>query len=103
MQLLPINVAVMPDEAVVPDRKTVGSSMGRWALFVVAVISCFAEVQASAQDPVHTVEKEQLYRVVFGIHERVVLYLPKEYLGIRPAAIDGMLPPIPPSELWPSQ
>jgi hypothetical protein len=88
------------------QTRKLGGFSSRGVLLGAVVVVAFAVLApdlAGSREGVRDAPDRELFRVVFGVHEQVVLYLPREYMAIRPAAIDGMLPPIPPSELWPSQ
>jgi hypothetical protein len=43
------------------------------------------------------------HRIAQKIEKEVEAELPAEYRHIKPAGIEGRVPPIPPSETWPAQ
>lgn len=65
-------------------------------LFSVAlgvVLAGYLKVHAGSIAPIHPLQ----------LAEKVAAELAEEYRAIRASGLDGALPPMPPSEAWPSQ
>jgi hypothetical protein len=58
--------------------------------------------EAKAGSPLHRLAVK-LEKDAVKLEKEAGIDLPEEYRAIRPAGVDGALPPIPPSETWPAQ
>jgi hypothetical protein len=88
-----------------------GNSFKLWLLSVAlfATLVGYLEVEAGQHGARHAVaardagDTGRLHRLAARLEKEAGIDVPDEYRTIRPAGVDGAVPPIPPSETWPSQ